>query len=172
MCGTYGAKGDGVADDTSPINQAMRGRERRRRRHGGARGEIPLLPAPSTCEATWWSRLGPGCALVWHRRTQRPMTPLRRTRGATRCITRTAATSHWHDSLIWGEDLVNVAITEAREDLREGTFPGLVDGGGSPGGRAARKAIALKNCRNVILRDFTIQRGGWSSASWRRGRQA
>ena len=29
----------------------------------------------------------------------------------------------------------------------------------SPG--VGNKAIALKNCRNVILRDFTIQHGGW-----------
>jgi polygalacturonase len=67
--------------------------------------------------------------------------------------------SHWHNSLIWGEGLENVAIT--------GT--GLIDGSGLKSGRnkdfagqsGGNKTIALKNCRNVLLRDFTILRGGW-----------
>jgi polygalacturonase len=64
--------------------------------------------------------------------------------------------SHWHNSLIWGEDIHDVAILG----------PGRIDGLGlkrginrdTPG--AGNKAIALKNVRNVILRDFTIFRGG------------
>lgn len=67
--------------------------------------------------------------------------------------------SHWRNSLIWGEGLENVAIT--------GT--GLIDGSELKNGRnkdfagqaGGNKAIALKNCRNVLLRDFTILRGGW-----------
>ena len=63
--------------------------------------------------------------------------------------------SHWHNSLIWGEDLENVAIT--------GT--GIIDGRGltwnaDPAHPTGNKAIALKRCRNVMLRDFTIFRGG------------
>src|SRR5580692_10268075 len=75
--------------------------------------------------------------------------------------------NHWHNSLLWGEDLNDVSITG----------PGLIYGKGlSFGGtRAARgnyplykaeqpgvgnKAIALKNCRNVIFRDFSILKGG------------
>ena len=105
--------------------------------------------------------------------------------------------SHWHNSLIWGEDLENISILG----------PGMIDGkglttGGNPRRRAAtregasealkaeasrrvepppanrattkfgypggdtlpagigNKAIALKKCRNVIFRDFTIFRGG------------
>lgn len=67
--------------------------------------------------------------------------------------------SHWHNSLIWGEGLENVSIT--------GT--GLIDGSGLTNGRnkdfagqsGGNKAIALKNCRNVLLRDISVLRGGW-----------
>ncbi|MCL6524787.1 MAG: glycoside hydrolase family 28 protein [Thermoflavifilum sp.] len=67
--------------------------------------------------------------------------------------------SHWHNSLIWGENLQNIAIM--------GT--GMIDGKGltraypsdhKPEG-VGNKAIALKNCHNVILKDFKIYRGGW-----------
>ncbi len=75
--------------------------------------------------------------------------------------------NHWHNSLLWGENLHDLAIT--------GT--GLIFGKGLSFGanRSARgnypiyvaeqpgvgnKAIALKNCRNVIFRDFSILKGG------------
>ena len=75
--------------------------------------------------------------------------------------------NHWHNSLIWGEDVHNVSITG----------PGLIYGKGLSFGanREARgnypiykaeqagvgnKAIALKNCRNVIFRDFSVLKGG------------
>jgi polygalacturonase len=69
--------------------------------------------------------------------------------------------NHWHNSLIWGEGLENISITG----------PGLIWGKGlsrgwdkeiplaeTPG--SGNKAIALKNCRNVLLRDFAILHGG------------
>ncbi|MGH9401742.1 MAG: rhamnogalacturonidase [Terriglobia bacterium] len=66
--------------------------------------------------------------------------------------------SHWHNSLIWGEGLENLAILG----------PGLIWGKGlrrsvgrnpHPAG-IGDKAIALKNCHNVTLRDFSILQGG------------
>jgi len=94
--------------------------------------------------------------------------------------------SHWHNSLIWGENLTNVSI------LGPGMIwgKGLVRGGnqsrtqqqndalnanranepktpfGYPNPRDAvepgwgNKSIALKNCRNVLIRDITILHGG------------
>jgi polygalacturonase len=72
--------------------------------------------------------------------------------------------SHWRNSLIWGEGLHDVAILG----------PGLIWGKGlgrgdgkdnwlkDPSGPGTgNKAIALKNCRNVILRDFKVLEGGW-----------
>src|SRR5580704_448593 len=68
--------------------------------------------------------------------------------------------NHWHNSLIWGEGIHDVAILG----------PGLIWGkglsrGGSEEPKAetpgmGNKAIALKNCHNVILRDFSILKGG------------
>jgi polygalacturonase len=75
--------------------------------------------------------------------------------------------NHWHNSLIWGEDVHDLSITG----------PGLIYGKGLSFGasRTARggypiyvaeqpgvgnKAIALKNCRNIIFRDFSILKGG------------
>jgi polygalacturonase len=67
--------------------------------------------------------------------------------------------SHWHNSLIWGENLENVSIT--------GT--GRIDGGAGlsrdingfrPGPVVGNKAIAIKSSRNVLIRDISILRGG------------
>jgi polygalacturonase len=73
--------------------------------------------------------------------------------------------NHWHNSLLWGEDIHDCSITGS----------GLIWGRGLSNGRgrkgdgapfkaeqagAGNKAIALKNCRNVLLRDFAILKGG------------
>ncbi len=63
--------------------------------------------------------------------------------------------SHWHNSLIWGENLEDISILG----------PGIINGKGLRRNASERrpwgnKAIALKLCRNVLLRDFTILNGG------------
>jgi polygalacturonase len=82
---------------------------------------------------------------------------------------------YFHNSLIWGENLTNVSITGQ----------GTINGGGLvregrildemcgyehfltpnartyPPVRLGDKAIALKLCRNVQIRDITIVHGGW-----------
>jgi polygalacturonase len=96
--------------------------------------------------------------------------------------------SHWHNSLIWGEGLENVSITGtgriwgrgltrsgpgANRALKAGDMPSSL-GQSDPMGERARKgtvfgaemagkgnkAIALKNCRNVLLRDFSMLKCG------------
>ena len=71
--------------------------------------------------------------------------------------------NHWHNSLLWGEGLHDIAILG----------PGMIYGKGLSRGHEEKslplttakgvgnKAIALKNCRNVILSDFSILQGGW-----------
>jgi polygalacturonase len=66
--------------------------------------------------------------------------------------------NHWHNSLIWGENIHDVAILG----------PGLIWGRGLARGHddpelpiaeapgVGNKAIALKNCHNVILRDLSM----------------
>ena len=100
--------------------------------------------------------------------------------------------SHWHNSLVWGENLENISITgPGRIDGTKGLVRNAGFGGGGRGGRGGggpngtiapgsvatpapatppapgspapvvgNKAIALKNCRNVTLRDFSILLGG------------
>ncbi len=110
--------------------------------------------------------------------------------------------SHWHDALIWGENLEDVSITGPGRIFGQGLVRGGSGGRGGrapqgpngtfgpndplpaattaasaaptspPSGRAGgggfvsspgsgNKSIALKNCRNVDLRDFSILQGGW-----------
>ena len=75
--------------------------------------------------------------------------------------------SHWQNSLIWGIGLKNISILG----------PGLIHGKGLDNGfdrfaennrryrpnppGSGNKAIALRECHNVILRDFSILHGGW-----------
>lgn len=65
--------------------------------------------------------------------------------------------SHWHNSLIWGEGLENIAIYG----------PGTIDGKGLIASGSlesaplqGNKQIALKLCRNVLLQDITMVNGG------------
>jgi polygalacturonase len=70
--------------------------------------------------------------------------------------------NHWHNSLIWGEGLRGVAILGGGLIWGKGLSRGHNDAElpreEAPG--AGNKAIALKNCRNVILRDVTILAAG------------
>ena len=72
--------------------------------------------------------------------------------------------NHWHNSLIWGEGLHDLAI------LGQGLIWGKGLSRGWDGEHAlpdsnklgvGNKTVALKNCYNVTLRDFSILQGGW-----------
>ncbi|KQU49806.1 exo-poly-alpha-D-galacturonosidase [Sphingomonas sp. Leaf339] len=72
--------------------------------------------------------------------------------------------SHWRNSLIWGEGLHDIAIVGSGLIWGKGLGRGdgkddwLKDPSG-PG--TGNKAIALKNCHNVTLRDVRMLEGGW-----------
>ena len=75
--------------------------------------------------------------------------------------------NHWHNSLIWGEGIHDISITGPGliwgKGLSRGTRSSAI--AGAPGFLAEQagvgnKAIALKNCRNVLFRDFSILKGG------------
>jgi len=94
--------------------------------------------------------------------------------------------THWHNSLIWGENLTNVSIagpgmiwgkglvrtgnqsrTQQQNDaLNANRANEPKTPFGYPNPRDAvepgwgNKSIALKNCRNVLIRDITILHGG------------
>jgi polygalacturonase len=72
--------------------------------------------------------------------------------------------NHWHNSLIWGEGLHDLAILGQGMIWGKGLSRGWdqeksLPDSNKPG--VGNKAIALKNCRNVLLRDFGILQGGW-----------
>ncbi|MGA2046924.1 MAG: glycoside hydrolase family 28 protein [Terracidiphilus sp.] len=74
--------------------------------------------------------------------------------------------NHWHNSLIWGEGIHDFSITGTGLIWGRGLSHGMVFAGEviapfiaeQPG--AGNKAIALKNCRNILLRDFSMLKGG------------
>ena len=78
--------------------------------------------------------------------------------------------SYWRNSLIWGSNLNNITISGPGiiqgENLSRGFYAFQKwDKKGIPAGNlmwegGGNKAIALKLCTNVILRDFTIIKGG------------
>ena len=72
--------------------------------------------------------------------------------------------NHWHNSLIWAEGLSDIAILGPGliwgKGLSRGWAAGRDSGPIAENPGVANKAIALKNCRNVLLRDFSILHGG------------
>jgi polygalacturonase len=66
--------------------------------------------------------------------------------------------SHWHNSLIWGEDLSNISILGPGLIWGKGLNRGAGDTALAPG--IGNKSISLKNCHNVTLRDISILHGG------------
>lgn len=71
--------------------------------------------------------------------------------------------NHWHNSLIWGEDIHDFGIFGPGliwgKGLSRGHDEKVLPNTTAPG--VGNKAIALKNCFNVILSDFSILQGGW-----------
>lgn len=84
--------------------------------------------------------------------------------------------NHWRNSLIWGEGIHDFSITGSgriygkglgytdigavgRDGASRGNYP--VYASDQPG--VGIRAIALKNCHNVLLRDFSILKGGWDA---------
>ena len=66
--------------------------------------------------------------------------------------------SHWHNSLIWGEDLQNISIEGQGLIWGKGLSRGDQDVALAAG--IGNKSISLKNCHNVTLRDISILHGG------------
>lgn len=68
--------------------------------------------------------------------------------------------SHWQNSLIWGDGLENISICGPGliwgKGISRGEFQGPI--AEIPG--VANKAIGLKRCHGVTLRDFSILHGG------------
>ncbi len=150
----YGAKGDGRAIDSPAINRAIDAAS-------AAGGGTVFLPAGTF--ASYSVRLKSNVTLhLGHGATLLAAAPRDGVGfddpgvGADNPF-QDFGHSHWRASLVWGEELENVGIGG----------PGRIDGAAlvrnmSPDSSAGTgdKAIALKLCRNVVIRDITIVRGG------------
>ncbi len=172
---SYGAVGDGTNLDSPAINQAILAAS-------AAGGGTVLVPAGTyLCGSIHLTNnihlyLDAGAVLLGAPQAMNAYDPTEAWQGQAY---QDGGHTYFHNSLIWGENLTNVAIT--------GT--GMINGGGlvrddklldqmcgfsswsptnrtpsleanPPPSRLGNKAIALKLCRNVLLRDITIFHGG------------
>ena len=174
----FGATGDGKTLDTDAINRTIAAAAA----DGGGTVEVPpgtYLSFSIRLKSHVWLHLSPGSEIVaaaeapgyGHYDEAEP------NRSGDSGIT-----GRFHNSLIWGDSLDDIAITG----------PGVIYGKGLPRqnggsghdfsgpavslapnlpasvgltlpGQGGNKSVGLVNCRNVVLRDFWVRQGGWSA---------
>lgn len=155
---TFGAKGNGKAFDTAAINRAIDAA-------AAAGGATVVFPAGTylcysihlKSNVDWY--LGPGSTILAADSAASganagydPPEPNQWDKYQD------FGHSHWHNSLIWGEDIENISIQGPGRIWGKG----LSRGNGDtvlPAG-VGNKSISLKNCHNVTLRDFSVLHGG------------
>jgi polygalacturonase len=153
---SFGAKGDGVTVDTPAINKAIEAAAAA----GG--GTVAFPPGNYLCFSIHLKSnvalfLDQGATIV------AADTPAGGASGYDAAEPNTPwdkyqdfGHSHFHNSLFWGEGIENIAITGTGRIWGKGLSRG--QGAMNPG--VGNKSIALKNCHNVLLRDFSIFHGG------------
>jgi polygalacturonase len=162
----FGAKGDGVTIDSPAINRAID--------HAAARGGGTVyLPAGTYASYTIRLKsnitlhLGEGATLL---AAPTPYEGL--TSGGYDAADPPTPYSpyqdwghnNWRNSLIWGENLHDIAIVGPGLIWGKGLSRGYPNQTDLPNSRkpgVGDKAIALKLCHNVLLRDFKVLQGGW-----------
>jgi polygalacturonase len=149
----YGAKGDGVNLDSKAINKAIDAA-------ANAGGGQVYLPAGNYLSGSIHLKshialyLEQGAIII---ATADELNNEYDPEEATvNIIYQDSGHSHFHNSLIWGDGVVDISITG----------PGTIWGKGllkdyKKGSKLGNKAITLYKCRNVIIRDVSILHGGW-----------
>jgi polygalacturonase len=151
----FGARGDGKAIDTKGINKAID----EAAAQGGGTVYFPAgnyLCGSIHLQSNISLYIDQGATIIAAPVTEQagyddPETP------ATDNAYQDFGHRHWHNSLIWGENLHDISI------LGPGTIWGK-DLARSPKGdddKRPNKSISLRNCHNVIIRDVSIRHGGW-----------
>ena len=159
----HGATGDGKTNDTAAINRALEAASA----SGGGTVRFPAgayLAYSIHLRSRVTLHLEPGAVIVAGETAMQGTT----SGGYDSAEPNPAADSyqdfghtHFRNSLIWGEDLHDIAIIGRGLIWGKGLSRG--EGHDTPRAEApgvGNKAIALKNCRNVLLRDFAVLRGG------------
>lgn len=161
---TFGAAGDGKTVDTPAVNRAIAEAASR----GGG---VVLFPAgiyacfSIRLKSFVALRLDPG-ATILAAETPHQGTTIGGYDGAESNAPwedfQDFGHNHWHNSLIWGEAIHDVAIFGPGLILGKGLSRGNSDADLPIEGQTGvgNKAIALRNCHNVILRDFAILKAG------------
>ncbi|HLV94568.1 MAG TPA: glycoside hydrolase family 28 protein [Candidatus Acidoferrales bacterium] len=154
---SFGAKGDGKTIDTPAVNRAIEAA-------AAAGGGVVRFPAGSyLCFSIHLKSnvalyLGPGATIV------AAETPGSGSGGYDAPEPnqwdhyQDFGHSHWHNSLVWGEEISDVSIFGPGRIWGKGLSRGAGDKPLAPG--VGNKSIGLKNCHNVTLRDFSILHGG------------
>ncbi len=176
----FGATGDGKTLDTDAINRTIEAAAAA----GGGTVEFPpgtYLSFSIRLKSHVWLHLDPGSVIeaaaeapgFGHYDEAEP----NRSGGS-------GIGGSFHNALIWGDSLEDVAITGPgviygkglpRSNGGEGGGPDktsarssvrpleIASAGVTLPGRGGNKSIGLVNCRDVLLRDFWIRQGGWSA---------
>jgi polygalacturonase len=147
---SFGAEGDGKQLDTPAINAAIAACAK----SGG--GTVLVPPGTYLCGSIHLASninlcLDPGATLLGASQEDKAYDHEETFDGGA---AQDEGHTYFHNSLIWGENLTNVSITGR----------GTINGGGllaHTGGDHGNKSIALKSCKNVLIRDITIAHGGW-----------
>ena len=160
---TYGAKGDGTTIDTPAINKAIDAANA----SGG--GIVRFSPGTYACYSIHLKSnvvlyLEPGATILAASVPEGGGSP-----GS--CYDAAESNkpwenyqdyghNHWHNSLIWGENIHDFAILGSGLIWGKGLSRGASDLPLAETPGMGNKAIGLKNCHNVLLRDFSILAGG------------
>ncbi len=153
----FGAKGDGRTIDTPAINRAIDAA-------AAARGGTVQFPAGSyLCFSIHLKSnvslyLSPGATIVAAETPSSGRGGYDRPEPNPWDIYQDFGHSHWHNSLFWGEGVSNISILGSGRIWGKGLSRGSGDRTLAAG--VGNKSIALKNCHNVTLRDFSILHGG------------
>ncbi len=149
----YGARGDGLNFDSRAINKAIDAA-------ASAGGGTVYLPAGNYLSGS--IRLKSNISLFLDQGATLIAAPVSAENGydgeepGANNAYQDYGHSHWHNSLIWGQNLHDISILGQGMIYGKGLYHDYVKNK-----QSANKAIALLLCRNVSLKDITIFHGGW-----------
>jgi len=156
----YGAKGDGKTLDSPAINAAIEAAVH----DGGGQVFLPAgtyLSGSIRLKSNIELHLSAGSTILAAPASMKAYDPSESFGGFPEY--QDGGHTYFHNSLIWAEGQTNVSITghgmiDGQGLTKKDTEKAGIVQGGSIG--TGDKAIALKLCRNILIRDVTIFRGG------------